>query len=512
MSAMKKTTVLIVLDGWGHRSETENNAIHHARTPVWDGLLDQCPHTLIETSGLAVGLPEGQMGNSEVGHMTLGAGRVVYQQLTRMDKAIADGDFFINPAYCEAVDKASRAGKAVHIFGLLSPGGVHSHENHILAMIQLAEQRGARQVYVHAFLDGRDTPPQSALPSIQAADRLLRAKGVGRVASLCGRYFAMDRDNRWDRVQQAYDLLTQAKAEYRAETAEQGLEQAYGRGETDEFVKATVIAGAGEATVRVQDGDSVIFMNFRADRAREITHAFVDTDFSGFTRAARPKLAAFVMSTEYEAKLPLPVAFRNEDLSNSLGEYLASLGKTQLRIAETEKYAHVTFFFSGGREAVYGGEERILVPSPKIATYDLQPEMSAPEVTEKLAAAIRSGQYDLIVCNYANGDMVGHSGIFGAAVKAAEAVDQCLGKVTAAIRETGSQCLITADHGNVEMMLDENHQPHTQHTVGPVNLIYVGGRNLSLNEGGTLADVAPTLLELMSIPQPPEMTGRSLVR
>jgi 2,3-bisphosphoglycerate-independent phosphoglycerate mutase len=512
MPAARKTTVLIVLDGWGHRSETENNAIYHAATPVWDGLLAHCPHTLIETSGMAVGLPEGQMGNSEVGHMTLGAGRVVYQQLTRMDKAIADGDFFTNPAYCAAVDRAVQAGKAVHILGLLSPGGVHSHEHHILAMIQLAAQRGARQVYLHAFLDGRDTPPRSALPSIQAAERLLREKGVGRVASLCGRYFAMDRDNRWDRVQQAYDLLTLARAEHSAPTAEQGLEQAYGRGETDEFVKATVITGAGEVPVRIQDGDSVIFMNFRADRAREITHAFVDEDFRGFQRVVRPKLAAFVMSTEYEANLPLPVAFRNEDLSNSLGEYLASLGKTQLRIAETEKYAHVTFFFSGGREALYAGEERILVPSPKVATYDLQPEMSAPEVTEKLVAAIYGGHYDLIVCNYANGDMVGHSGIYSAALKAAEAVDQCLGRVVEAIRRSGSQCLITADHGNVEMMLDENHQPHTQHTVGPVDLVYVGEQSLSLGDGGTLADVAPTLLELMVIPPPAEMTGRSLVR
>lgn len=512
MSTAKKTTVLIVLDGWGHRSETENNAIHSAHTPIWDDLLARCANTLIETSGMAVGLPEGQMGNSEVGHMTLGAGRVVYQQLTRMDKAIADGDFFTNPAYCDAIDKASKAGKAVHILGLLSPGGVHSHEKHILAMIQLAAQRGAKQVYVHAFLDGRDTPPQSALTSVQAADRLLREKGLGRVASLCGRYFAMDRDNRWDRVRQAYDLLTQAKAEHCALTAENGLEQAYARGETDEFVTATVIVGEGETPVRIQDGDSVVFMNFRADRAREITHAFVDENFSGFQRATKLALAAFVMSTEYEANLSLPIAFKNEDLSNSVGEYLASLGKTQLRIAETEKYAHITFFFSGGREAVYAGEDRILVPSPKVATYDLQPEMSAPEVTEKLVGAIRSGQYDLIVCNYANGDMVGHSGIFGAAVKAAEAVDQCLGKVTSAIRETGSQCLITADHGNAEMMLDENHQPHTQHTLGPVNLIYVGSRSLSLNEGGTLADVAPTLLELMSIPQPPEMTGRSLIR
>lgn len=512
MPVAQKTTVLIVLDGWGHRRETENNAIYHAHTPVWDGLLAHCPHTLIETSGLAVGLPEGQMGNSEVGHMTLGAGRVVYQQLTRMDKAIVDGDFFTNPAYCEAVDQAVKAGKAVHILGLLSPGGVHSHESHILAMVKLAAQRGARQVYLHAFLDGRDTPPQSALPSLLAADQLLRQQGLGRVASLCGRYFAMDRDNRWDRVQQAYDLLTQARAEYRATTAQQGLELAYGRDETDEFVKATVIAGAGEVPVRIQDGDSVIFMNFRADRAREITHAFVDEDFSGFNRQVRPKLATFVMSTEYEANLCLPVAFRNEDLTNSLGEYLARLGKTQLRIAETEKYAHVTFFFSGGREALYAGEERILVPSPKVATYDLQPEMSAPQVTDKLVAAIRSGKYDLIVCNYANGDMVGHSGIYSAALKAAAAVDQCLGKVVEAIRSTGSQCLVTADHGNAEMMLDENSQPHTQHTVGPVDLVYVGQQSLSLEDGGTLADVAPTLLELMLIPQPAEMTGRSLVR
>ena len=511
MPAARQTTVLIVLDGWGHRTETDNNAIHFAHTPVWDSLLAQCPNTLVETSGMAVGLPEGQMGNSEVGHMTLGAGRVVYQQLTRMDKAIADGDFFRNPAYCDAVDKAVAAGRAVHILGLLSPGGVHSHEQHIFAMIRLAAQRGARQVYLHAFLDGRDTPPQSALPSLQQADRLLRQAGVGRVASLCGRYYAMDRDNRWDRVQQAYELLTEARAAFTAATAEQGLALAYGRGETDEFVKATAIVGADETPVCIQDGDSVIFMNFRADRAREITHAFVDEPFTGFGRRTQPRLAAFVMSTEYEANLLLPVAFQNEDLSNSLGEYLARLGKTQLRIAETEKYAHVTFFFSGGREALYEGEERILVPSPKVATYDLQPEMSAPEVTDKLVAAIQSGRYDLIVCNYANGDMVGHSGIYVAAVKAAEAVDQCLGRVTAAIRSSGSQCLITADHGNAEMMLDENAQPHTQHTVGPVNLVYVGPRKLSLMGGGTLADVAPTLLALMSIPQPQEMSGHSLI-
>ncbi len=512
MSATKKTTVLIVLDGWGHRVETDNNAISHARTPVWDGFLKTRPHTTIGTSGMAVGLPDGQMGNSEVGHTTLGAGRVVYQNFTRMTKAIRDGDFFSNPAYCQAIDKAVSAKKPVHIFGLLSPGGVHSHEDHIFAMIKLATQRGAKQVYVHAFLDGRDTPPKSAAPSIETADNQLRAAGVGRVATLCGRYYAMDRDNRWDRVQLAYDLLTQAKAEHRAANATEGLREAYMRGETDEFVKPIVIATVGEEPVCVRDGDSVIFMNFRADRARELTHAFVDQDFSGFARNTKPALSSFVMSTEYESSLDLPCAFEASNLNNSLGEYVAALGLTQLRIAETEKYAHVTFFFSGGREECFAGEERVLIPSPQVATYDLQPEMSAPALTAHLVEDIKSGKYDLIVCNYANGDMVGHTGIFAAAVKAAEAIDICLGQVAQAIEASGAQCLVTADHGNVEMMLDENNEPHTQHTVGPVPLIYLGSRKLSLAENGTLADVAPTLLTLMGLSQPPEMTGRSLVK
>jgi len=510
--ARKKTTVLIVLDGWGYREATENNAISHARTPIWNGFLQNHPHTLVETSGMAVGLPDGQMGNSEVGHTTLGAGRVVYQSFTRMTKAIQDGDFFTNPAYCQAIDKAVSVGKAVHIFGLLSPGGVHSHEDHIFAMIKMAVQRGARSVYVHAFLDGRDTPPKSAAASIEAADKQLRVAGVGRVASLCGRYYAMDRDNRWNRVQLAYDLLTQAKAEHRAITALEGLQQAYARGETDEFVKPVVIAAANEEAVRVRDGDSVIFMNFRADRARELTHAFVDSVFDGFQRVLQPKLASFVMSTEYESSLAVPCAFEATNLNNSIGEYVSKLGLTQLRIAETEKYAHVTFFFSGGREECYAGEDRVLIPSPKVATYDLQPEMSAPELTERLVKEINSGKYDLIVCNYANGDMVGHTGIFAAAVKAAEAVDTCLGKVAQAIKESGAQCLITADHGNAEMMLDENNQPHTQHTVGPVPLIYLGPQKLSLAGNGTLADVAPTLLALMKLAQPPEMTGHSLAK
>jgi 2,3-bisphosphoglycerate-independent phosphoglycerate mutase len=507
----KKSTVLIVLDGWGHRSETENNAIYHAHTPVWNNLLKTCPHTLIETSGMAVGLPEGQMGNSEVGHTTLGAGRVVYQNLTRITKAIREGDFFSNPAYCEAIDKTVATGKAVHILGLLSPGGIHSHEDHIFAMIKLAIQRGAKQVYVHAFLDGRDTPPKSALASVIAADKQLRAAGIGRVASLCGRYYAMDRDNRWERIQQAYDLLTQSRAEYHATSAAQALQQAYERGETDEFVKPVCVVGDGEQPVVIGDGDSIIFMNFRADRAREITHAFVDKTFDGFVRLRQPRLASFVMSTEYESNLDIPCAFATTNLDNSIGEYVSGLGLTQLRIAETEKYAHVTFFFSGGREECYAGEERVLVASPKVATYDLQPEMSAPELTERLVQAIRSGKYDLIVCNYANGDMVGHTGIFAAAVKAAEAVDICLGRVAQAIQETGAECLITADHGNVEMMLDQNNEPHTQHTAGPVDLIYLGRQKLSLAENGTLADVAPTLLSLMGLNQPPEMTGRSLI-
>ena len=508
----KKTTVLVVLDGWGHRREVDNNAIHHAHTPVWDSFLANHPRTLIETSGMAVGLPEGQMGNSEVGHTTLGAGRIVYQNLTRISKAIQDGDFFSNPVYGAAIDKACAAGKALHIFGLLSPGGIHSHEEHIFAMIKLAVQRGAKQVYVHAFLDGRDTPPKSALASIEAADKQLRSAGVGRVASLCGRYYAMDRDNRWDRVLKAYELLTEGRSDYVAATAAEGLQQAYARGETDEFVKPVLIAAGNDKAALVSDGDSVIFMNFRADRAREITHAFVDETFAGFPRRCRPALSSFVMTTEYESDLAIPCAFATDNLNNSIGEYVAGKGLTQLRIAETEKYAHVTFFFSGGREECYAGEDRVLIASPKVATYDLQPEMSAPELTEKLVQAIRSGTYDLIVCNYANGDMVGHTGIFTAAVKAAEAVDLCLGKIAQAVHDTGADCLITADHGNLEMMLDNNDEPHTQHTVGPVNLIYLGGRALSFRENGTLADVAPTLLALMGLGQPPEMTGRSLVK
>jgi 2,3-bisphosphoglycerate-independent phosphoglycerate mutase len=498
----------MILDGFGYREEKSDNAIAAADKPVWDALWRDCPHSLVSGSGLDVGLPDGQFGNSEVGHMTLGAGRIVWQQLTRIDKDIRDGDFFRNPAYCEAIDKAVAAGKAVHVWGLLSPGGVHSHENHILAMLEMAVQRGARQVYLHAFLDGRDTPPRSAASSIKLAQDKIDAIGTARFASICGRYFAMDRDKRWDRVELAYDLLTSGAAGFRADNAADGLTAAYARDENDEFVKPTVI---GEP-VTLEDGDAVIYMNFRADRARQLTRAFTDAGFDGFARKKTPALGSFVMTSEYAADIRAACAYPPESLSNSLGEYLGKLGKTQLRIAETEKYAHVTFFFSGGREEMYPGETRILIDSPKVATYDLQPEMSAPEVTDKLVEAIGSGQYDVIVCNYANGDMVGHTGVFEAAVKAVEALDQCIGRVRDAVLAAGGECLVTADHGNCEQMFDhESHQAHTQHTCDHVPLLYIGQRQLHINTGGTLADIAPSMLALMGLPQPAEMGGRNLL-
>lgn len=513
MSEPRKTTALIILDGWGHKDPSEDNAISNAKTPFWDSLWASQPKTLIHTSGMAVGLPEGQMGNSEVGHMNLGAGRIVYQNFTRITKAIEDGEFQTNPVITGAIDKAVANGKAVHLLGLLSPGGVHSHEDHLHAAAELAAKRGAKKVYVHAFLDGRDTPPRSAEPSIARMDAKLAELGVGRVASLVGRYFAMDRDNRWDRVESAYNLLTQAKADYTAANAVEGLKAAYERGEDDEFAKATRVQGDNDETASIGDGDAVLFMNFRADRAREITRAFVEGDeFSGFQRAKRPKLADFVMLTEYSADIKTSCAYGPTELNNDLGSYVSSLGKTQLRIAETEKYAHVTFFFSGGREALYEGEERILVPSPKVATYDLQPEMSAPEVTDKLVEAIESGKYDLVVCNYANGDMVGHTGNLDAAIKAAECIDQCLERISAALEKNGGQGLVTADHGNCEQMSDSSTgQAHTAHTTGPVPLVYLGKNAVKLREGGKLSDVAPSLLTLMKLDQPKEMTGQSLV-
>ncbi|POA68078.1 2,3-bisphosphoglycerate-independent phosphoglycerate mutase [Pseudomonas sp. GW531-T4] len=508
MTTTPKPLVLMILDGFGHSESHESNAIYAAKKPVLDRLYASVPNGLISGSGMDVGLPDGQMGNSEVGHMNLGAGRVVYQDFTRVTKAIRDGEFFENPTICAAVDKAVAADKAVHILGLLSDGGVHSHQDHLVAMAELAFKRGAEKIYLHAFLDGRDTPPKSAASSIELLDETFKTLGKGRIASLIGRYFAMDRDNRWDRVAQAYNLIVDGNGEFNAATAQEGLQAAYERGESDEFVKATTL---GEP-VKVEDGDAVVFMNFRADRARELSRVFVEDDFKEFARARQPKLAGFVMLTQYAASIPAPSAFAPGSLENVLGDYLAKNGKTQLRIAETEKYAHVTFFFSGGREEPFPGEERILIPSPKVATYDLQPEMSAPEVTDRIVDAIENQRYDVIVVNYANGDMVGHSGVFDAAVKAVECLDLCVGRIVEALEKVGGEALITADHGNVEQMSDAaTGQAHTAHTSEPVPFIYVGKRNLKVREGGVLADVAPTMLKLLGLPQPAEMTGTSIL-
>ena len=512
-----KPVVLMILDGWGHRDDPADNALAQADLPNWHALLAACPHTLIHTEGRHVGLPDGQMGNSEVGHMNLGAGRIVYQDLTRIDAAIDDGSFFANTGLQRACQAAIDGGGTLHVMGLLSPGGVNSLERHIFAMLDLAARMGVPRVAVHAFLDGRDMPPRSARPSLEAlqatCDALRKAHAVDmRITSVGGRYYAMDRDKRWDRVRLAWDAIVDAQSAQHAPDALAALDAAYARGENDEFVAPTVIDGGAVGNAHpMADGDAVVFMNFRADRARQLTAAFVDPAFDGF-QARRPELSCFMCLTEYDAKLPAPVAFAPDDLSHTFGDVLAANGMTQLRIAETEKYAHVTFFFSGGREDPFAGEERILVPSPKVATYDLQPEMSCPEVTARLVDAIRARRYDAIVCNIANPDMVGHTGDLQAAIRAAEAVDIAIGAVAAAVRDAGGALLVTADHGNLEMMRDASTgQPHTAHTVGPVPLLYVGARTgATLRAGGSWRDVAPTLLDLLGLPQPPEMTGRSL--
>jgi 2,3-bisphosphoglycerate-independent phosphoglycerate mutase len=504
--------LLLILDGFGYREDSDSNAILAARKPNWDKLWHDYPHTLINASEKFVGLPSNQMGNSEVGHLNIGAGRVVYQDLSRVDVDIEDGSFYTNPALSNAVELAKKNGSALHIMGLLSPGGVHSHENHIFAMLEMAARNSLKKVYLHAFLDGRDTPPKSAAHSLQLLREKCAALGVGQIASIVGRFYAMDRDNRWERVQPAYELLTQGRAASTAENALDGLEMAYARGESDEFVKPTAIVPAGADAVSMQDGDVVIFMNFRADRAREITRALTDGSFTGFKRSYIPKLASFVTLSRYGDDFDLPCAYTQEPIHNGFGEYLSSLGLKQLRIAETEKYAHVTYFFNGGREQPYPGEDRILVPSPKVATYDLKPEMSAFEVTDKLEAAILSRQYDAIICNYANGDMVGHSGNMAAAVQAIEALDVCIGRVVKAMQSIGGEVIITADHGNAEQMADNvTHQAHTAHTLNPVPFLYIG-RKAKLNDGGALRDLAPSLLSMMGLPQPAEMTGHSLIQ
>lgn len=506
----KKPLVLLILDGWGYREDPTDNAIVQANTPVMDRLWRDYPHSLISGSGMDVGLPDGQMGNSEVGHVNLGSGRVVYQDFTRVTKSIADGDFFQNPVLTGAVSQAVQAGKAVHIMGLLSPGGVHSHEDHLIAMIELAAQQGASQIYLHAFLDGRDTPPRSAEASLARVEKTFARLGTGQIASVIGRYFAMDRDKRWDRVEQAYNLLVDGSALYTATSGVAALAAAYQRDENDEFVKATAIVNPAGERVRLQDGDALIFMNFRADRARQFSRTFTEADFADFQRQRVVQLGAFVQLTEYAKDIQAPVAYPSQSLDNVLGEWLAKHQKTQLRISETEKYAHVTFFFSGGREALFDGEERILVPSPAVATYDLQPEMNSTLLTDQLVGAIQSGKYDVIICNYPNGDMVGHTGVMAAAIKAVEAVDHCIGRVIDALQTVGGECIITADHGNCEQMVDhESGQAHTAHTSDPVPLIYVG-RPAQVIDGGILSDIAPTMLQLMALPIPAEMTGKVL--
>lgn len=507
MTKRKAPLALLILDGWGHRVDADDNAISRANTPNMDRLFSEYPSTLISGSGKDVGLPDGQMGNSEVGHINLGAGRIVYQELTRIGKAIEDGEFNHNPALVSAIDKAVANGGAVHLMGLLSPGGVHSHEDHIEAAVRLAASKGAT-VYLHAFLDGRDTPPRSAHDSLARFDALFAELNCGAIASIVGRYYAMDRDNRWDRVQTAYDLLTQGKSEARFSSATDALQASYDNDLNDEFVAASATTENGA----INDGDAVVFMNFRADRARQLTRAFVDADFNGFEKEKAPKLADFVMLTEYAADIKTSCAFPPASLKNTFGELMASQGKKQLRISETEKYAHVTFFFNGGVETPFEGEERILIKSPNVATYDLQPEMSSTELTDKLINAIENGDFDAIICNYPNGDMVGHSGDFNAAVKACEAVDSCIGRVVEAIKNAGGECLITADHGNAEQMKNAaTGQAHTAHTSEPVPFIYVG-RDADARSGGRLSDVAPTMLHLMGLEIPQEMTGTPIMQ
>lgn len=512
MSHPHRPLALIILDGWGYSEDPKYNAIYAANTPVWDHLWQDYPHTLISASGAGVGLPGDQMGNSEVGHLNIGAGRVVYQEFTRVSRAIRTGSFFTNHTLTKAVDLALENDTAVHILGLLSPGGVHSHEDHIHAMVELAVKRGVKKVYVHAFLDGRDTPPKSAQASIEAMEAKFKQLGDGQFASVIGRFFALDRDQRWSRVAKAYQLITEGEGEYQAPDASTALQMAYQRGESDEFVKATNLPATDGQRITVNDDDVVVFMNFRSDRARELTNSFIDPEFDGFERDRTIKLAEFVTLTEYKKDFTAPIAFPSEKLNNVLGAHVASLGLHQLRIAETEKYAHVTFFFNGGRDKPFEGEDRILVPSPKVDTYDLQPSMSAPEVADRLVKAIHGNKYDIIICNFANADMVGHSGNYEAAIKAVETLDNCLGRVWSALKQVGGEMIVTADHGNAELMMNEKTgQAHTSHTSNLVPLIYAG-REAECVEQGTLSDIAPTMLTLMDLPIPAEMGQHLLVK
>ncbi len=513
---MKDLTTLIIMDGYGIGNKgSATNAVEKAAKPNLDALFAKYPHTTIACSGMAVGLPNGQMGNSEVGHLNLGAGRVVYQPLTRVTKAIEDGEFFNIPAMKEAMQNALDKGSALHVMGLVSDGGVHSHMDHLLAVVKMARDAGIQKIYIHAFMDGRDVPPSSGEGYIKDLEEKLAELKAGRIATVAGRFYAMDRDNIWDRVKLAYDAMVLGEG-VPADSAVQAMEQSYAKDETDEFVKPTVIMENGKPLATIGEGDSVVFFNFRPDRARQLARTFVDPDFTGFTRAKGYFPTYFVTMTPYDATLPnVHVAFEPQVWKNTLGEYLASLGKKQLRIAETQKYAHVTYFFNGGVEAVNEGEDRVLIDSPKIATFDMKPEMSAYEVTDEVEKRIASGEYDVIIMNYANCDMVGHTGVMEAAVQAVEAVDACVGRVVRAVQKVGGRLIVTADHGNAEQMWDdEENVPYTAHTVSnPVPFIVVDDRYVGkqLQEGGRLCDVAPTLLAMMGIAKPEEMTGKSLL-
>ena len=502
---MKTPTTLIIMDGFALGEDIPGNAVQAANTPQLDYLFSQYPFCQLEASGLDVGLPEGQMGNSEVGHTNIGAGRVVFQDLPRISRAIEDGSFFENPAYLAAIRACKESGGALHLMGLLSDGGVHSHIDHLFALLELAKRQEVPQVYVHAFLDGRDVSPTSGLGFVRQLQDKMRELGVGQIADLSGRYYAMDRDSRWERLQRAYDALAGGSAPF-AEDPCQAVRASYDAGVTDEFFEPVVCAKGG----RIEEGDSVIFLNFRPDRAREMTRALVDPNFGEIKRKRGFLPVHYVCTTEYDASMPnVSVAFPHEKLENIFGEYLSKLGMTQLRIAETEKYAHVTFFFNGGQESVFPGEDRCLIPSPKVATYDLKPEMSAPAITEEAIRRIESGKYDVIILNFANCDMVGHTGVFDAAVAAVETVDTCVAQVVKATTDLGGVALITADHGNAEQMLDENGQPFTAHTTNPVPFCIVGAA-VRLRDG-RLADIAPTMLDLMGLNQPQEMDGKTLI-
>ena len=509
----KKPVVLMILDGYGLNQKTEGNAVALAKTPVMDKLMKECPFVKGKASGMAVGLPEGQMGNSEVGHLNMGAGRIVYQELTRITKEIQDGTFFENPALLSAVNTCKENESALHLFGLLSDGGVHSHNTHLYGLLELAKRNGLEKVYVHCFLDGRDTPPASGKEFAESLENEMNKIGVGKIASVMGRYYAMDRDNNWDRVQLAYDAMTKGEG-LTSDSGVNAIQESYDRNETDEFVKPTLVTENGKAVATVKDGDSVIFFNFRPDRAREITRAFCDDDFKGFERGARKQIT-FVCFSDYDPTIPnKEVAFHKVAVTNTFGEWLAANNLKQARIAETEKYAHVTFFFNGGVEEPNEGEDRVLVNSPKdVATYDLKPQMSAPEVCEKLCQAIRSDKYDVIIINFANPDMVGHTGVLEAAIKAVETVDECVGKAVEAIKEVDGAMFICADHGNAEQLIDsETGEPFTAHTTNEVPFILVNyDEAYTLREGGCLADIVPTMIQIMEMEQPAEMTGKSLL-